>query len=50
MNRREFIAETSLAALASTLGEDIKRSEPLRVAVIGLGRKGMDILSQLFYY
>ena len=50
MKRRDFLMTASMAALASTLGEDIKRREPLRVAVIGLGRKGMDILSQLFYY
>ena len=50
MNRREFIAMTSMATFASALGEDIKRKEPLRVAVVGLGRKGMDVLSHLFYY
>ena len=50
MNRREFIAKTSMTALASALGEDIKCKEPLRVAVVGLGRKGIDILSNLFYY
>ena len=50
MKRREFIAMTSMATFASALGEDIKRKEPLRVAVVGLGRKGIDILSNLFYY
>ena len=50
MNRREFIAMSSMAALASALGEDIKRKEPLRVAVVGHGRKGIDMLSNLFYY
>ena len=50
MNRREFIAVTSMAALASALGEYIKCKDPLRVAVVGLGRKGMDVLSHLFYY
>ena len=50
MNRREFIAMSSMATFASALGEDIKRKEPLRVAVVGLGRKGMDVLSNLFYY
>ena len=50
MNRREFIAMSSMATFASALGEDIKRKEPLRVAVVGLGRQGMDVLSHLFYY
>ena len=50
MNRRDFFMTASMAALASALGEDIKRKEPLRVAVVGLGRQGMDVLSHLFYY
>ena len=50
MKRRDFLMTASMAVLASALGEDIKRKEPLRVAVVGLGRKGMDILSHLFYY
>ena len=50
MKRRDFLMTASMATLASALGEDIKRKEPLRVAVVGLGRKGMDILSHLFYY
>ena len=50
MKRRDFLMTAFMAAFANTLGDDIKCKEPLRVAVIGLGRKGMDILSQLFYY
>ena len=46
MNRREFITMSSMTALASALGEDIKRKEPLRVAVVGLGRQGMDVVWQ----
>ena len=50
MNRREFITMSSMTALASALGEEFKCKEPLRVAVVGLGRKGIDILSNLFCY
>ena len=50
MNRRDFLMTASMAALASASGADIKRKAPPRVAVIGLGRKGMDVLGQLFYY
>ncbi len=50
MKRRDFLMTASMAALASTLGEDIKRREPLRVAVIGLGHRGMDVLGKLFYH
>ena len=50
MKRRDFLMTASMAALASALGEDIKRKEPLRVAVVGLGHQGMDVLSHLFYY
>ena len=32
MKRRDFLMTASMATLASALGEDIKRKEPLRVA------------------
>ena len=50
MKRRDFLMTASMATLASALGEVFKCKEPLRVAVVGLGRKGIDILSNLFCY
>ena len=50
MNRRDFLMTVSMAALASASGEDVKRKAPLRVAVIGLGHRGIDVLEKLFYY
>ncbi len=49
MKRRDFLMTASMAMFASALGEDVMRNQPLHVAVVGLGRKGIDILRHLFY-